>query len=69
MDNKFRMSTTPFSENSQTIYFDKEVSHDKSLESHKLLMTAFAYNYIILKYSVFIFLDLKQMATIYFPPF
>ena len=37
--------------------------------SHKLLMTLFVYNYIILKYSVFIFLDLKQVPTVYFPPF
>ena len=37
--------------------------------SRKLLMTVFVYNYVILKYSVFIFLDLKQMATVYFPPF
>ena len=37
--------------------------------SHKLLMTLFVYNYIILKYSVFIFLDLKQVPTVYFPLF
>ena len=37
--------------------------------SHKLLMTVLVYNYVILKYSVFIFLDLKQMATVYFQPF
>ena len=37
--------------------------------SHKLLMNVFAYNYVILKYSVFIFLDLKQIATVSFQPF
>ena len=42
----------------------------KGLGRHKLLMTVFVYNYnVILKYSVFIFLDLKQIATVYFPPF
>ena len=37
--------------------------------NHTLMMTVFVYNYVILKYSVFIFLHLKQMATIYFRPF
>ena len=70
MDNKFRMSTIQVSKNCQTIYFDKEVLHDnKGLGRHKLLMTVFVYNYVILKCSVFIFLDLKQMVTVYFPPF
>ena len=70
MGNKFRMSTIQVSKNCQTIYFDKEVLHNnKGLGRHKLLMTVFVYNYVILKYSVFIFLDLKQMATVYFPPF
>ena len=32
--------------------------------SNSLLMTVFLYNYVILEYSVFIFLDLKQMATV-----
>ena len=36
---------------------------------HKLLMNVFVYNYVILKYTVFIFLDLKQMATVYFQAF
>ena len=36
---------------------------------HKLLMIVFVYIYVILKYCVFIFLDLKQMATVYFPRF
>ena len=34
--------------------------------SYKLLMIVFVYNYVIFKYSVFILLDLKQMATVYF---
>ena len=70
MGNKFRMSTTPVYKNCQTIYFDKEVLHDnKGLGHHKLLMTVFVYIYVILKYSVFIFLNLKQMANVYFPSF
>ena len=71
MGNKFRMSTTPVSKKCQTIYFDKDVLHDKGqgLECQKLLMTVFIYNYVILKYSVFFFVDLKKMATVYFPPF
>ena len=32
--------------------------------SHKLLMTFFVYNYVVLKYSVFIFLDRKQEPTV-----
>ena len=32
--------------------------------NYKLLMTAFTYNYVILKSIVFIFLDLKQIATV-----
>ena len=32
MDNKFSMSTTPLSKSFHTIYFDKEVLHDKDLE-------------------------------------
>ena len=65
MGNKFRMSTTPVSKKCQTIYFDKDVLHDKGqgLECQKLLMTVFVYNYVILKYSVFFFVDLKKMAT------
>ena len=63
------MNTTPLSKNCQTIYFDKdEVLHDKALEPQITLMTVFVCNYVILKYSVFIFLDLKQMATAYFQP-
>ena len=70
MGNKFRMSTTPVSKNCQTVYFDKEVLHvNKGLGRHKLLMTVFVYVYVILKYRVFIFLDLKQMANVYCPPF
>ena len=69
MGNKFRMSTTLVSKNCQTIYLVKEVLDDKGLGRHKLLMTVFVYNYVILKYRVFIFLDLKQMATVGFPPF
>ena len=70
MGNKFRMSTIQVSKNFQTIYFDKEVLHDnKGLGCHKLLMTVFVYNYVILKYNVFIFLDLQQMVTVYFPSF
>ena len=58
------------SKSCQTIYFDKEVLNDnKGLGRHKLLMTVFVYKYVILKYSVFIFLDLKQMETVYFSPF
>ena len=37
--------------------------------SHKLLITVCVYNYVILKYNVFIFLNLKQMATAYFSYF
>ena len=32
-------------------------------------MTVVVYNLVILKYSVFIFLDLKQMETVYFQLF
>ena len=32
--------------------------------NYKLLTTAFTYNYVILKSIVFIFLDLKQIATV-----
>ena len=42
--NKFRMSTTLVSKSCQTIYFDKDVLHDKSLEGYKLLITVFVYN-------------------------
>ena len=70
MGNKFRMSTTPVSKNFQTIYFNKEIlHHNKDVGRHKLLMTVFLYDNVILKYSVFIFLDVKQMATVYFSPF
>ena len=37
--------------------------------SHKLLMAVFVYNYVNLECSVLIFLDLKQMATVYFRHF
>ena len=57
MDNKLMLSTTPLSKNYQTIYCDKDILHDKGLEPH-----------VTLKYIVFIFLDLKQMATVYFWP-
>ena len=62
------MSTTPPSKNCQTIYCDKEVLHDKAkgFGSHKLLMTVFVYNYVILKYSLFSFLGPKQMTIVYF---
>ena len=62
MDNKFRTSSISLSENCQTNYCDKAYSH-------KLLMTVVVYNLVILKYSVFIFLDLKQMETVYFQLF
>ena len=62
------MNTTPLSKNCQTIYFDKDEVCMIKAWSHKLLMTVFVCNYVILKYSVFIFLDLKQMATAYFQP-
>ena len=61
------MNTTPLSKNCQTIYFGKEVLHDKGLEP-QITDDGFFCNYVILKYSVFIFLDLKQMATTYFQP-
>ena len=34
------------------------------VSSYELLMTVFVYNYIILEYNVFIFLDLYQIATV-----
>ena len=37
--------------------------------SYKLPMTIFGYNHVILKYRVFIFLDLKQMTAVYFQLF
>ena len=43
IDNKFRMSTTPASENCQITYCNKEVLHDKGLESQ---ITIFVYNYV-----------------------
>ena len=70
MDNKLRMSTTPPSGNSQTIYCDKEVLHDEGLGSKPQVTDGcFVYNYVNLKCSVLIFLDLKQMATVYFRHF
>ena len=42
----------------------REVFYDKGLgsQNNKLLITAFVYNYVILKHSVLFVLDLKQMA-------
>ena len=34
------------------------------VSSYELQMTAFVYNYVMLEYSVFIFLDLYQIATV-----
>ena len=39
------------------------------IKAHQLLMNDFVYNFVILKYSVFIFLDLKQIAAVYFRAF
>ena len=68
MDNKFRISTISLSENPQTVYCYRKFCMIKPC-NHKSLMTVFVYNYVILKYSVLIFLDLKEMATVYFRPF
>ena len=67
MNNKFRWAQLPLSENFQTIYCDKEVLHGKGLKP-QINDDCFCllYYYVILKYSVFIFLDLKEMATVYF---
>ena len=50
------------SDNWQTIYYTRKIFIMKVC-SNRLLMTVFVYNYVVLEYGVFIFLDLK-MATV-----
>ena len=67
MRNKFRITTTPLSKNCQTIYFDfKEVLLDEGLDP-QITDDCFCLYLCHFKMLCVYFLDLKQMATVYFP--
>ena len=59
----FAITSCRMSDNWQTIYYTRRIFVMKVC-SNRLLMTFFVYNYVILEYGVFIFLDLKQIATV-----
>ena len=68
MCNKFRMNTLHCLKVARQFTLIREVFYDKGLgsQNNKLLITAFVYNYVILKHSVLFVLDLKQMAILHF---